>query len=102
MGSLNYSRSDNERFIGAICDRTRYALGRKCAIVAQETGKTRRAEASTPSTKRKNPFVVATRGDGDNHSRARNIRNSISLTIPGLHRIISRRVGRREAAGRTN
>jgi hypothetical protein len=35
-------------------------------------------------------FIVARRDHGDNHLPARDIRNSISLTMPGSHRIIRR------------
>jgi hypothetical protein len=35
-----------------------------------------------------NPSIVAVRDDGDNHLQARNIRNSISLTLRRSHRII--------------
>jgi hypothetical protein len=43
----------------------------------------------TTSTTIGNPFVVVASEDGDNHSQARNIRNSISLTMMQSHRIIS-------------
>ena len=36
-----------------------------------------------------NPFIVVAGARGDNHSPARNIRNSISLTLMRSHRIIS-------------
>jgi len=42
----------------------------------------------TKSTTIGNPFVVVACEDGDNHSLARNIRNSISLTMMQSHRII--------------
>jgi hypothetical protein len=35
-----------------------------------------------------NPFIVAAFEVGDNHLQARHIRNSISLTLARLHRII--------------
>jgi hypothetical protein len=35
-------------------------------------------------------FIVARRDHGDNHLPARDIRNSISLTMTGSHRIIRR------------
>jgi len=37
-------------------------------------------EASISPAEAENPFIVAVRGDGDNHSPVRNIRKSISLT----------------------
>jgi hypothetical protein len=48
-----------------------------------------------------NPFIAAARDRGRNHLRARNIRNSISLTLTPSHRIICAQLGRREVAGRT-
>ncbi len=39
-------------------------------------------------TNRKNPFIAAACKCGDNHLQARNIRNSISLTVSSLRRII--------------
>jgi hypothetical protein len=35
-------------------------------------------------------FIVACRDHGDNHLQGRDIRNSISLTMPSSHRIICR------------